>query len=358
MKQAARLARAHRHRRRRHPPGTPPGTVVVDPEARASRVHVLSYGPESTQESDIRTLAELQEAAGRNPVTWVQVDGLGDALALEWVAQVFHIHLLALEDIVNVGQRPRADEYDGQIVMFVRMPRQDATGTTEQLALILGDRFVVTFVEDPGDCLDPVRQRIRRSGNRIRNGGPDYLAYTILDTVVDAYFPVLEKHGDRLADLEQRLFVDGGEVSPSELYDLNRELLALRGWIRPMRELLGALLRSEESLVSDKTQVYLRDCYDHALELIELIEINREIGTSLIDLYRANLNMRLNETMKVLTIITTIFMPLTFVAGIYGMNFEHMPELRWIFGYPLALLAMLMIAIGMLVYFRRKGWLG
>ncbi|HET9233609.1 MAG TPA: CorA family divalent cation transporter, partial [Candidatus Eisenbacteria bacterium] len=145
---------------------------------------------------------------------------------------------------------------------------------------------------------------------------------------------------------------------PSELYDLNRELLALRGWIRPMRELLGALMRTEETLVSEKTQIYLRDCYDHALELIELIEINREIGTSLIDLYRANLNMRLNETMKILTIITTIFMPLTFIAGIYGMNFDHMPELRWVLGYPLSLFAMLAIAIGMLVYFRRKGWLG
>ena len=321
-------------------------------------MHVLSYGPTRTQESDVRTLAELRDAVGRDPVSWVQVDGLGDAAALEWLAQVFKIHPLALEDIVNVGQRPRADEYDDQIVMFMRMPRQDQRSHTEQFALILGKGFVLTFLEDPGDCLDAVRQRIRRSGGRIRNGGADYLAYAILDAVIDAYFPVLEKHGDRLADLEQRLIAAGAHVSPSELYDLNRELLTLRGWIRPIRELLGIFMRAEETLVSDKTQVYLRDCYDHALELIELIEINREIGTSLIDLYRANLNMRLNEIMKILTIITTIFMPLSFIAGVYGMNFKHMPELSWVLGYPFALIAMLSIAIGMLVYFRRKGWLG
>jgi len=355
MNRTTRVARPLR--RRRHPPGTSPGTVEVDPQARPTRLHVLSYGPERVQESDVQSVTELRQIVGRDPVVWVQVDGLGNAQALGWIADVFGVHSLALEDIVNAGQRPRSDEYDNQIVIFLRMPRESSTALTEQLAIVLGHGFVITFLEDPGDVLGPVRQRIRRSGGRIRNEGSDYLAYALLDAVIDAYFPVLETHGDRLAEMEQRLFVSDAPVSPSELYDMNREMLALRGWIRPLRELVGVLLRAENTLVRDKTQLYLRDCYDHALELIELIEINREIGTSLIDLYRANLNMRLNEIMKVLTIIATIFMPLTFIAGVYGMNFKHMPELAWKLGYPFSLALMALVAIGMLIYFRRKGWL-
>jgi len=355
MSRTTRVARSPR--RRRHPPGTSPGTIQVDPQARPTRLRAWSYGPERVEESDVKSLAELRQVPGRDPVVWVQVDGLGDAEALGWIAEVFGVHPLALEDIVNVGQRPRADEYDHQILIFLRMPR-DVDALTEQLALVLGPGFVITFLEDPGDVLDPVRERIRRSGGRIRNESSDYLAYAILDTVIDAYFPVLEKHGDRLAELEQRLFVTGDPVSTAELYDMNRELLALRGWIRPLRELLGVLLRAENTLVRDKTQLFLRDCYDHALELVELIEINREIGASLIDLYRANLNLRLNETMKVLTIIATIFMPLTFIAGVYGMNFKHMPELAWKLGYPFSLGLMALVAVGMLIYFRKKGWMG
>jgi len=355
MKRTTRVARPLH--RRRHPPGTPPGTVQVDPQARRTRLRILSYGPDRVQESDVQSLAELRQVVGRDPVVWIQVDGLGDAEALGWIGDVFQVHPLALEDIVNVGQRPRADEYENQIVIFLRMPRGDAT-LTEQLAIVLGHGFVISFLEDPGDVLDPVRERIRRSGARIRGLGSDYLAYAVLDAVIDAYFPVLEGHGDRLAGLEQRLFVTDAHVSPVELYDMNRELVTLRGWIRPLRELLGVLLRAESALVRDKTQLFLRDCYDHALELIELIEINREIGTSLIDLYRANLNMRLNEIMKVLTIIATIFMPLTFIAGVYGMNFKHMPELAWKLGYPLSLGLMALVAVGMLVYFRKKGWMG
>jgi magnesium transporter len=345
-------------RRRRHSPGTSPGTVIVDPEARPTRLHLFCYGPDRAEEFDVQSLAELRQAVGRDPVVWVQADGLGDAQALGWIAEVFQIHPLALEDVVNVGQRPRADEYGTQIVIFLRMPRAGSTSATEQLAVVLGNGFVITFLEDPGDVLDPVRLRIRRSGGRIRNEGSDYLAYAILDSVIDAYFPVLEAHGDRLAELEHRLFVTTTPVSPIELYDLSRELLSLRGWIRPLRELLSVLLRAESSLVHEKTQLYLRDCYDHALELIELIEINREIDASLIDLYRANINLRLNEIMKVLTIIATIFMPLTFIAGVYGMNFKHMPELSWRFGYPLSLLVMAGVAVGMLFYFRKKGWMG
>ena len=355
MKRTTRVARPPH--RRRHPPGTSPGTVQVDPDARPTRLHVLSYGPDRTQESDITNLAELRQAVGRDPVIWVQVDGLGDAEALGWITEVFQVHPLAMEDIVNVGQRPRADEYENQLLIFLRMPREGATSLTEQLAIILGPGFVITFLEDPGDVLEPVRQRIRRSGGRIRSEGSDYLAYALLDAVIDAYFPILEGHGDRLAELEQRLFVTDGPVSPVELYDMSRELLAIRGWIRPLRELVGVLLRAESSLIRDKTQLFLRDCYDHALELIELIEINREIGASLIDLYRANLNMRLNETMKVLTIIATIFMPLTFIAGVYGMNFKHMPELSWKLGYPLSLFLMALVAVGMVAYFRKKGWM-
>src|SRR5262245_45384848 len=174
--------------RRRHPPGTPPGTIQVDPDARPTRLRVLSYGPDRVQETEVKSLADLRQVPGRDPVIWAQVDGLGDAQALSWIAEVFGVHPLALEDVVNVGQRPRADEYENQILIFLRMPRADATALTEQLAIVLGPGFVITFLEDPGDVLDPVRQRIRRSGGRIRSEGSDYLTYAILDAVIDAYF--------------------------------------------------------------------------------------------------------------------------------------------------------------------------
>ena len=347
-----------RHHRRRHPPGTSPGTVTVDPQARPSRVRVLSYGPDRVREDEPAPLTLLGERVGQDPVTWVQVEGLGDAATLSAVASIFHLHSLAMEDVVNVGQRPKVDEYEDHSCIFIRMPRTGTGAQTEQLALVLGPGFLITFQEDPGDCLDPVRQRIRRGGGRIRGLGSDYLAYAILDAVVDAYFPVLEAHSEVLIDLEQRLFSGAGPVAPAEIYHVNRNLLTLRGSVRPLREMLGALLRTESPLVGEKTRIFLRDCYDHAVELLELHEVNRELGAGLIDLYRANLNIRLNEIMKVLTIISTIFIPITFIAGIYGMNFQHMPELRWAWGYPFSLGLMAAVTVGMLGYFRRKNWLG
>jgi magnesium transporter len=351
-------------RRRRHPPGTSPGTVTVDPQASRPEVDVIGYGPDGFVEQKQIGLDQVRQLAGKNPITWVNVDGLGDAALLNGLAERFQLHPLAMEDAVNVGQRPKFDDYETHAFVAVRMPRMEATPHTEQLSLFLGKDFVVTLQEVPGDCLEPVRARLRQGGTRIRVSGPDYLAYALIDTVIDAYFPVLEGYGERLLEFEQQLLEGGAQPDVKALHDIRRDLLVLRGSVRPLRDMVSALRRSETGLVAQKTQIYLRDSYDHASELVDLLEDQRDMVNGLMDLYLANLNSRLNEVIKVLTMIATVFIPLTFIVGIYGMNFNtavsrwNMPELNWRLGYPFSWALMIAVVAAMLIYFRRKGWLG
>jgi magnesium transporter len=344
-------------------PGTSPGTLTVDSKAPPPTIRVIAYGPESTMDEDKIDVGRAAELAGAHPVTWVNVDGLGDSAVLARIGEAFDLHDLALEDVVNVGQRPKVEEYEDHLFIVLGMPASRDTAHVEQVSLFLLRDTLITFQERPGDCLEPVRKRIHQGRARIRGAKSDYLAYAVIDAVIDSFFPLLEQYGERLLDLEGRLLA-GKDVSATALHDISSDLLHLRRFIRPLRDLTSALAHVETNLVAEETRPFFRDCYDHALQLIDLVETYRDLASSLLELFRANEANRMNEVMKVLTIMATLFIPLTFVAGIYGMNFNpeaspwNMPELNWFLGYPAALGVMAATAVGMLLFFHRKGWIG
>jgi magnesium transporter len=295
---------------------------------------------------------------------WVDVDGLGDADTVRSLGEIFNLHPLALEDVLHVFQRPKLEQYGEHYFLVARMASLNDHLETEQLSIFLGKDFVLTFQDSlPGDCLDPVRNRIRKSLGRIRQYGPDHLVYALLDAVVDSHFPVLEHYGERLDVLEDRILEAATTRSISQVHTIKRDLLTLRRAIWPLRDALHSLLRDDIPMVTEETRVYLRDCYDHTVRLIEMIETYRELCADLVDLYLSSVNNRMSEVMKVLTVFSSIFIPLTFIVGVYGMNFDtsvsrwNMPELLWPFGYPLVLAFMLAVAVAFLVFFHRKGWL-
>ena len=362
-----------RRRRRRlapHEPGVAPGTLVVPADARPTKLRVIAYGPDRIEERELTDPRELRALRGQWPVLWVDIDGLGDVAALEGLGAIFGLHRLALEDVLNLTQRPKAERYPEHLFVVARMPAlgDGALGSgaleTEQLSLFIGQDFLLSCQERPGgDCFDPVRQRLRAGKGRSRAAGPDYLAYALLDSVVDAYYPVLEACGDRLDALEDELFERNETGVARRVHHVRRDLLTVRRSVWPLREELSTLVRDPDPLVADETRVYLRDCYDHVVQMIDLLETYRDLGQGLMDIHLSLLSHRMNEIMKVLTIIATIFIPLTFVVGVYGMNFDpdagplNMPELRWAWGYPAVMLFMAVVAGGMLVYFKRRGWI-
>ena len=356
-----------RQRRKRRAPrrtvGEVPGSYHVDPEAPPPVVRVMAYGPDACDEREVTDLESLRETLGKAPVTWVNVDGLGDAKTIARIGEMFDIHPLALEDTVHVHQRAKVEQYGRQLFIVTRMVALGERLETEQLSIFLGEGFVLTFQERPGDCLDPVRERIRNGTGRIRKAGADYLAYAILDAVIDNYFPLLEEYGERLEALEEQVIARPDAQTVGRIHAAKRDMLTLRRAVWPQREAVNVLLREEQDLSTDATRVYLRDCYDHVIQIIDVLDTHREICSGLLDAYQSSVGNRMNEIMKVLTIIATIFIPLTFIAGIYGMNFDpekspfNMPELKWYWGYPGAIGAMLLVGILMVIYFRRKRWL-
>lgn len=349
---------------RRTPPGAAPGTLDADPNAPQPKVELFAYGPQGCVEHqgcDFETLARLRQTY---PVVWVNVDGLGDTKIVERLGEVFGLHALALEDVLHVHQRAKVEHYPDNLYVVARMLNPRSRLETEQLSIFIGQGFVVTFQEVPGDCLDPVRNRVRSEGSRIRELGPDYLAYTILDAVIDAFFPALEHIGEHLDELEDQVLLNSDLASNiSGIHTLKNDLLLLRRAIWPQRESLNTLIRDPSALVADETRLYLRDCYDHTVQIIDLLEMYREIASGLMDLYISAVSNRMNEVMKVLTIIATIFIPLTFIVGVYGMNFDpgsspwNMPELRAYYGYPIVWGVMLLVTLAMVVFFRKQGWL-
>ncbi len=345
-------------------PGTAPGTLQPRPGASASRLSVSAYGPDRLVEERIEDVSALDGFLEAWPTTWVNVDGLGDTDVLRRLGERFGLHPLALEDVVNLGQRPKVEAYGEQLFIVARMASAGAELETEQLGIVLGPGYVLTFQEHPGDCLEPVRQRLRAGRGRIRGAGADYLAYALLDAVVDHYFPILEDSGERLATLQDEVFLRPEQSQIAAIHRVKHELLALRRAIWPLREVLTALQREEYELIGDETRVYVRDCYDHVIQLMDVVELYREMASGLVDAYLSAVSFRSNEVMKVLTIVGAIFIPLTFIAGIYGMNFDpsaspwNMPELGWAFGYPVALGAMAVVAAGLLLYFRHRRWIG
>lgn len=360
-------SRGHRLRRasRRGQPGAPPGTLFIDPESPQPQIHLFAYGPDQFVEQKISAPDELRKYLGQYPVVWVNVDGLGSEAVLLQLGELFHLHPLALEDVVHVHQRAKVDQFGEQYFIVTHMVSLREQLEIEQISLFLGQGVVLTFQEQPGwDCLDPVRDRLRKSDSRMRALEADYLAYALLDAVTDQYFPVLEQFGERLEDLEDRIIAKPSRTVVREIHDVKRQLLAIRRTIWPQREALNSLVRDEILQISPETRLYFRDCYDHAVRIIDLVETDREVSSDLMDLYLSSLSNRMNEIMKVLTLISTLFIPLTFIVGVYGMNFNHfsspwnMPELNWYYGYPLCLGVMAAVACCQFLYFWRKGWIG
>jgi magnesium transporter len=346
-------------------PGSSPGTLQAPAghTAQPTAVTVIAYGPELCEERSIASPDELAPYRDRPGVTWVNVTGLADLEQIERIGALFGLHPLALEDVVNVGQRPKTEDYDDHRYVVMKLLHAGAGVEVEQVSLFFGRRFVITFQEHSGDAFDGVRDRIRKGRPRIRGAGGDYLAYALIDALVDQYFPLLEDFGERLEELEEELVENPTPKTLHQIYRARRQLLLLRRAAWPQREVISGLERDESGLVGRETKVFLRDCYDHTVQALDIIETYRELAAGMLDVYLSSISNRMNEVMKVLTIMATIFIPLTFIAGIYGMNFDpqasgwNMPELEWAFGYPAALAMMAAVGLGLVFFFRRKGWL-
>jgi magnesium transporter len=356
--------RRRKRKSTRGPVGAPPGTLTIHPDALPSRASVITYDTAEVTEQVLSDLGVLTKMRERHRVTWVDTVGLGGEALIRGLGDALELHPLALEDVVHTHQRAKLDAYPGTLFLVLNMPslREDALDL-EQISIFIAKDFVATFQEREGDCFEPVRNRIRQARGRLRTSGPDYLGYALLDAVVDSYFPLLERYGERLEELEDRVLEDPTAALVSEVHAIKRELASIRRAVWPLREAVSMLLRDESPLITADTRLYLRDAYDHTIQVVELVESQREVASGLLDVYLSSVSNRMNEVMKVLTIIATIFIPLGFVAGLYGMNFDtsvspwNMPELSWPWGYPAALAIMASIAIGMLTYFRRKRWI-
>jgi magnesium transporter len=352
----------HRKRRRRIAlkAGLPPGTLVsgAEPPHPTVAITQVLYDAAGYAEREVASIAEAFTAPGDERTLWIDVDGVHDIGVLEGVGRHFGLHPLLLEDIAHTEQRPKLESYGNHLFMDLNVFHL-GEGTdeihAEQISLVLGARWLLTFNEGPQPWARPLRERLRQDKARCRQSGPDYLAYSIVDAVVDGYFLVLERIGDRIEGLEEELMASPNPQTLHAVYTLKREVINLRKSVWPLREVIGGLQR-ERDLVRESTGVYLRDLYDHVAQVLDTVETYRDILAGMLDIYLSSVSNRMNEVMKVLTVIATIFIPLTFVAGIYGMNFEHMPELKWRYGYLFFWGIIAAVGAGMLSYFRRKRW--
>jgi magnesium transporter len=347
--------------RKRHPAvGARPGTLVVPVDATPPRIRVVHYDTAGFSETPVDDPAALKPMLGRPGVTWIDVQGIGNEKIIRSLGEIFEIHALALEDVVNTPQRPAIDAYPTHQLLITRTYRLEkrAELAFEQISIFVGKDYVLSFQERPGPELDPVRVRVREGKGPIREAGADYLAYALLDTIVDGYYPVIESVSELLVALEGRIMA---RPTPGALERLNRiklVLAALNRGILPQREALNRLLRdSTTSFFSTNVRVYLRDTLDHCAQLADIVDTNRDLANNLLNTYLSLVSVRTNDVMKVLTIMATIFIPLSFLTSLYGMNFE-MPEIHWAYGYPAVLFVMAICVVWMLFYFRRKGWLG
>lgn len=347
-------------------PGSMPGTLSIVHDAPVPIIVLIDYNEDNATRVKIPVPEACTPYLDTESVSWVDVQGLGSEDILQRLGQVFSLHPLVLEDVVNVPQRPKVEEYGDQLVIISRMvlPKPDGRGFfSEQVSFILGKYYLLTVQEEPElDTFVPVRDRIRSSKGSIRKRNADYLAYALLDTIIDGFFPVLESYGEKIEDLEDEVVARPTHQTLEQIYVLKRELLALRRAIWPQRDAINTLIRDESDLISAEVRVYLRDCYDHTVQVLDMVETYRELASSLMDVYLSSVSNRMNEIMKLLTVISSIFIPLTFIAGLYGMNFNtetsplNMPELNWYWGYPATLLVMGAIAASLIYFFWRRGW--
>jgi len=343
--------------------GLPSGTLVYTGEKTGGAVDVtlIDYNEQTFEERRVKTAAECVPYRNKPTVTWINVDGVHDPALIESLGECFGLHRLVTEDLMSVVQRPKVEDYGDYLFVVAKMltyDEKEAKVVPEQVGLIVGRNFLLSFQEGiQGDVFPLIRDRLRAGRGMIRKRGVDYLAYSLLDALVDGYFAVLEKLGDRIDLLEEELIARPGEAIMKQLYELKREFLFLHKAVWPLREVIASLERRESPLIQEATAPYLRDVYDHVVQAIDSVEIYRDMLSTMLDLYLSIVSYRLNEVMKVLTVIATIFMPLTFIAGLYGMNFKNMPELEWHNGYFLVLGLMASVAAGMLFYFRHRKWL-
>jgi magnesium transporter len=346
-------------RKRTKRAGASPGSLqhVGERKVEQAKVTILDYDQTELQELEVSSVKNCFPFRDKPSVTWMNVDGLHQIDIFETLGEHFGIHSLVLEDILHTSQRPKFEDFDQYIFVVLRMLSYENAFHDEQISLILGPNFVFSFQERVGDVFGPVRERIRAGKRRLRTMGSDYLAYALIDTIVDNYFVILEKLGDEIEQLEQVLLSSPDPEHLQRIYGLRRQTILLRKSVWPLREVISGLERSESSLVKSETRIFLRDVYDHTIQVIDAVETLRDVTAGMLDLYLSSVSYKMNEVMKVLTIIATIFIPLTFVAGIYGMNFENMPELSWEWGYFGVLLIMAVIGVLMVAYFRRKKWL-
>jgi len=342
--------------------GLPPGIPVHVGEKKVekTRITVIDYDETRFEARELEDVRECLSYKDTPTVTWINVDGLHDVPIIEQLGSIFGIHPLILEDIVNTQQRPKLELFDGCLFIVVKLIFYDAETSeieTEQVSIVAGDTFVLTFQERHGDIFDPLRTRIRNGKGLARKGGTGYLIYGLLDALVDSYFGVLDRTGDQIEALEEEIAERPNPVMLRSIHTVKRNMAYLRKSVWPLREIIGGLERGESPIVRDSLRIYLRDLYDHTIQVIDTVETMRDIITGMLDIYLSSVSNRMNEVMKVLTIFASIFIPLTFIAGVYGMNFEYMPELRLRWGYFAVLGVMSAIGLVLLAFFKRKKWL-
>ncbi len=342
--------------------GLPPGALVHIGQKRleTQRISVVDYDESKVDEYEVKDIEQQCVALKDRPtVTWISVTGLHETDKLKALGDCFGLHPLVLEDILNTDQRPKIEDYGGYLFLVFKMLHCGAGERVvlkEQISLILGDTFVISFQEGEEEVFEPVRERVRSGKGLIRKMGPDYLVYTLLDVTVDNYFSVLERLGENIEVLADRVLKTPEPKTLSEIQVSKREMLFVHRWVWPLREAISTLSKRDSRLVKEPTAVYLRDVYDHTLQIMDAVELYREMLSETLDLYVSTVSNKLNQVMTVLTIIATIFIPLTFLAGVYGMNFKYMPELEWRWGYPLVWAVMIGVGVFMVVVFKRKKW--
>lgn len=347
-------------------PGEAPGTLDLEPDAPDPNIILIDYNTENATRLTISDPEECRPYLDTQSVSWVDVQGLGNQHTWDKLIDIYKLHPIAVEDIVNVPQRPKVVDYKEQLLMvawMVMIYPDDGSLHKEQVSLVIGKNYLLTIQEEPDyDCFEPVRDRIRYSKGIIRGQGVDYLAYALIDTIIDEFFPVLEQYGEIIDDLEDEVVFEPTPKTLKKIYALRRELLTLRRAVWSHRDALNILIRDDNNLISSEVRIYLRDCYDHTIQLRDMVDTYREVAAGLMDIYLSSVSNKMNQVMKTLTVISSIFIPLTFLAGIYGMNFDtekspfNMPELEWYFGYPLCLSVMIITSAVQIYFFWQKGW--
>jgi magnesium transporter len=342
--------------------GLPPGSLVFSGEKKVEevRISVIDYDDEVFVEEELDSIEKAFRLKDSPTISWINIEGLHDVDIIQKIGTHFKLHPLAQEDILNIDQRPKMEEFEDHIVITLKMISYNKSNNEiakEHVSLIVGERYVISFQERAGDVFELIRNRLRARKGRIRSLGSDYLAYSLIDAIVDHYFLVLENLGEEIEVLEDDVLTNPTTETVQQLHRMKRRLLYLRKSIWPLRDLIDNLERDESELIQKTTLPYLRDVYDHTIQIIDFLETMRDVNSGLYDMYLSSISNRMNEVMKVLTIIATIFIPLTFIAGIYGMNFEYMPELSWRGAYFFVWGVMAVIFIGMIFYFKRKKWL-